>query len=139
MTKSLKLTPDQQRDVRAVYAAIEGRAKAMRDQGADQDEIRRTLRAMRENSRKQIEPILDEAQREKFREMVRKRDRSANRRAQLWVVNGAGDLTPVSVSIGISDGSVTELVRGDLQEGQPVVVAQIKGAASAPRRSPFGF
>jgi HlyD family secretion protein len=139
MTKSLKLTPDQQRDVRAVYAAIEGRAKAMRDQGADQDEIRRTLRAMRENSRKQIEPILDEAQREKFREMVRKRDRSANRRAQLWVVNGAGDLTPVSVSIGISDGSVTELVRGDLQEGQPVVVAQIKGAASVPRRSPFGL
>ena len=139
LTKSLELSPEQQRDIRAVYAGIEARAKAMRDQGIEQEEIRRALRTMRENSRKEIAPLLNERQRARYAELARKREENATRRAQLWVVDGSGELAPVSIGVGISDGSVTEVVRGDLKEGQQVVVGQSKGTVASPSRGLFGF
>ncbi|MGH6619862.1 MAG: hypothetical protein ACREF6_09990, partial [Alphaproteobacteria bacterium] len=139
LTKSLELSPEQQRDIRAVYAGIEARAKAMRDQGIEQEEIRRALRTMRENSRKEIAPLLNERQRARYAELARKREENTTRRAQLWVVDGSGELAPVSIGVGISDGSVTEVVRGDLKEGQQVVVGQTKGTVASPSRGLFGF
>lgn len=139
LTKALALSPGQQRDIRAVYAGIEARAKAMRDQDIEREEIRRALRAMRENSQKEIAPLLNEAQRAKYRDLLRKREESGVRRAQLWVLNGSGEPAPVNIGIGISDGSVTEVVRGDLKEGQSVVVGQTKEPAAARSRRLFGF
>ena len=137
MAKALQLNEAQQREIRAVYAAIEERGKALRSQGVEQEEIRRALRGMRENSRKQIEPLLDEAQREKFREMLQKREQV--RRGQLWVLNGSGELVPVGVSLGISDGTVTELARGDLNEGQEVVIGASNAAGARKFKRLPGF
>jgi len=137
LAKSLSLSEDQQREVRAIYEKVADKAKAMRAQGAEQDEIRRTVTAMRENSRKQVEALLDDRQRERYREIQQRRKQSQTRRAQVWVVDGAGALTPVDVAVGISDGTVTELVRGDLKEGQPVVIGLSR--VPAPSRGLFGF
>jgi HlyD family secretion protein len=137
LAKTLSLSADQQRDIRAVYEKVAEKAKSMRAQGAEQEEVRRAVAAMRENSRKQIEALLDARQRERYREILQRRQQSATRRAQVWIVDGAGALTPVDIAVGISDGTVTELVRGDLKEGQPVVIGQSR--APAPSRRLFGF
>lgn len=139
MAQALALTEEQQRDVRAVLAAVGERARAMRAQGAEQDEIRTALRAMRESSRKRIEPLLTETQRRKYRDIIRRREQDPTRRGQLWTLNGAGELVPVGVALGISDGSVTELVRSELKEGASVVVGRLKAPDPARRGIRFGF
>jgi HlyD family secretion protein len=139
LAKSLKLSEDQQRDIRAVFDDIDKRANAMREQGMEQEEMRRALQAMRENSRQKIEPLLNEEQRAKYRAIVKRREQSTTRRGQLWVLNGSGELAPVNVGIGISDGAMTELVRSELEEGHDVVIGAVKPAAESQNRRLFGF
>jgi HlyD family secretion protein len=49
----------------------------------------------------------------------------------LWVLQG-GDIRPVSVKLGLSDGTATEVVEGDLKEGDEVVVDTLGADSSAP-------
>jgi HlyD family secretion protein len=44
------------------------------------------------------------------------------RRVTVWIETGPGRLEPRTVSLGVSDGERTEVVGGDLQEGDRVVV-----------------
>lgn len=64
----------------------------------------------------------------------------ANRGPVVWRVE-AGKLAPVSVQIGITDGSRTEIVGGDLKEGDVLAVsastASAAKSATPPARSPF--
>jgi HlyD family secretion protein len=57
--------------------------------------------------------------------------RQGNDARVLWVPQGA-TASPVAVRIGISDGSFSEVISGDLREREEVVV-QVAGATSAER------
>ena len=46
-------------------------------------------------------------------------------RGRVWVLDPEGKPSPVDVIAGISDGSFTEIVRGDLKPGQKVIVGVI--------------
>jgi HlyD family secretion protein len=48
-------------------------------------------------------------------------------RRTVWVMRG-GEPTPVSIRVGLSDGSFTELVEGDLKEGDTVITDATGGA-----------
>ncbi|MFH1044631.1 MAG: efflux RND transporter periplasmic adaptor subunit, partial [Pseudomonadota bacterium] len=62
-------------------------------------------------------------------------------RARVFVLDAGGQPSMVSVRTGLSDGSMTEMVAGELKEGDPVIVgtAQPSGSAPAPSgpRLPF--
>ena len=64
-------------------------------------------------------------------------------RKQIWILNN-GKLKPISVKIGITDGSFTEILNGDIKEGQEVVTGAINKEEAAasnpfmPQRSGFG-
>lgn len=49
----------------------------------------------------------------------------------IWILRGT-DIRPASVKLGLSDGTVTEVVDGELNEGDPVVVDTLGGDSSAP-------
>jgi HlyD family secretion protein len=49
----------------------------------------------------------------------------------IWVLRGS-DIRPASVKLGLSDGTVTEIVDGELTEGDPVVVDTLGGDSNAP-------
>jgi hypothetical protein len=53
----------------------------------------------------------------------------------VWVLRADGSLERVAVRVGITDGSVTEVVSGDLKEGDKVVTEMIGGAATAANRN----
>jgi HlyD family secretion protein len=59
---------------------------------------------------------------------------------KVWVIDSkTRKLRPVTVKLGITDGIFTELVEGQLQEGDRVVVAQqIAGAARTGQQRPPG-
>jgi len=51
----------------------------------------------------------------------------ANDQRQVWVLRGERP-QPVTIRIGVSDGSVSEIVEGDLKEGDDVVIDLASGA-----------
>jgi len=50
----------------------------------------------------------------------------------VWVLRGGGVPQLVPVHTGLTDGTVTEIVDGDLKEGDPVVVDTVNGDGNAP-------
>jgi len=62
--------------------------------------------------------------------------KDAHDRARVWVEDGPF-VRPVKVRIGLSDGAMTEIVGGELQEGTPVVVGEVHGESSGPTSNPF--
>jgi HlyD family secretion protein len=57
-------------------------------------------------------------------------------RNRVWVRSGPG-LTAVPIQAGANDGSFTEVVKGDLSEGQEVVVGIVAKDGDAPVSNPF--
>jgi HlyD family secretion protein len=56
----------------------------------------------------------------------------------VWRVEGAG-LQPVPVRLGLSNGVVTEVVSGDLKEGDAIAVPNVNNSRQGgPQASPFG-
>ncbi|WP_394837607.1 efflux RND transporter periplasmic adaptor subunit [Pendulispora rubella] len=61
-----------------------------------------------------------------------KQDGTHGDRKTLWVLRN-GNAVPVRVHVGLSDGTYTEIVNGDLQEGdQPIIDATLTGKNAAP-------
>jgi len=57
----------------------------------------------------------------------------------IWVLTAAKQLEPRFVKTGITNGRVTEIVAGDLQEGDTVVIGQNETGAARPQtQTPFG-
>ncbi|MBI3635301.1 MAG: efflux RND transporter periplasmic adaptor subunit, partial [Candidatus Rokubacteria bacterium] len=55
---------------------------------------------------------------------------------RVFVLDGDGKPKAVPVVLGISDGTTTEIVQGDLREGQDVVVGLAGGAAGRQPQAP---
>jgi HlyD family secretion protein len=66
--------------------------------------------------------------------------RRGNRAPVVWKI-ADHKLTPVTIQTGLSDGVQTEVVSGDLNEGDAIAIASVtnnsKGGGPAPARSPF--
>jgi HlyD family secretion protein len=67
-----------------------------------------------------IEGVLTPEQMERYREM--QSELEPGRRATVWVETALGKLEPRTISLGVSDGTHTEVVGGELKEGDRVVV-----------------
>ncbi len=61
------------------------------------------------------------------------------KKSQVWVVNPQGRLHPVPVRIGLTDGSFTEIVAGELREGDQVVIGLESVEEKARQELPPGF
>jgi HlyD family secretion protein len=84
---------------------------------ADQSALRqRTVARIEEVLR----PLLSEAQQPLFDRW--KRGRENTRAGTVWVLLASGDIEGRSVRIGIADDQFTEIVGGQLKEGEPVVI-----------------
>ncbi len=56
--------------------------------------------------------------------MVASRVGNAVRRGRLWVLGDDGKPKAVNATFGITDGAVTEIIRGDIEPGQKVIVGE---------------
>jgi HlyD family secretion protein len=59
---------------------------------------------------------------------------------KVWVLSPAGKPTPVSIVLGITDGTFSEVMSGDLREGGEVIVEETSGkkaSAQSSASSPF--
>ncbi|HEU0071969.1 MAG TPA: efflux RND transporter periplasmic adaptor subunit [Alphaproteobacteria bacterium] len=149
LTKQLNLTADQQQQVRALIAESRERLANQRQQARAPDgnvsggTANSAQRANANRARAQFETalaaLLTPEQQARLEEIRVARGEAANtRRGQVWILEG-GKPKAINVVTGVTDGGFTELLRGELKEGQEIVVGMnfaAKSASSAPR---FGF
>jgi HlyD family secretion protein len=126
LVKTLALTEEQQQKLDPILRSVREQMAALGEtpEHQRQRELRRILGEMRIRVRE----ILTPDQQLKF-------DATAGGRAQaragtpgrVFVVGENGKPKAVSLTLGLSDGSSTEVVRGELEEGQEVIVGAAAG------------
>ena len=134
LVKGLNLTEDQQRRLEPILAETREQLAALSDvpEAERQQRARRVFGEMRVKVRELLTPT----QQLTFDASASARaTRSATTTAgRVFVVGDDGKLKPVALSLGISDGTATEVIRGDVKEGQEVVI----GTAATSQRTPAG-
>lgn len=140
LSEELGLGEAQREKVRAIFAETGRKIAGLRQQGMAIEEIRPLIREMRRRSRPRIEALLDPAQLKKFRASVAARGNAPIQRGRVWLLGADGTPKPVTVFHGISDGTLSEIVRGDIADGQQVIVGIDRKPVGKSRRSlRFGF
>jgi len=141
LNEVLGLNKDQQAQVRAIFAEQRERIIALRRQGVEPDEIRTEVKRMWKQSSSAISAILTAEQREKFRAIATSRTANPVKRGRVWLYDKNRTPVPVDIITGISDGSFTEIVRGDLKAGQEIIAgtSQLERRSSGSGLRRFGF
>lgn len=138
LTKGLSLTEDQKSKVEAVLKASTQEIQEIREKSKP-GEARERIQTL---LRQKIGGLLTEDQRRKFSELAQSPAQSEERRpARVWTLSQEGQPVPISVLLGITNGSFSEVVSGDLKEGTEVIVEETskkKGQNQSASPSPFG-
>lgn len=134
---ALGLAPEQEAGIRGVFAEVRKKAAAMKAQGAGAEEIREGVQEFRRQAREAMMGLLSPEQREKFKRISAMRAANPVTPGRVWILDGDGRPSAVQVLIGISDGTFSEVVKGDIKPGQRVVTginqAHPKGPAAGKR------
>jgi HlyD family secretion protein len=136
---ALKPDATQRAKLDTIFEDARGKFMALRDQ-SEAAERRRRGAQIRAELRARIMEILRPAQREVYERLIAEAGaRGRAVAARLWVLED-GAPKPVDVRIGLSDGTSTEIVSGDVHEGSEVIVGMTQAArsgTSAPRMRLF--
>lgn len=65
-------------------------------------------------------------------------NRNQSRGPRVWTIARDGKLAPVALRLGITDGTSTEVVSGDIREGQEIVVGLVPTAGATTQATPLG-
>jgi HlyD family secretion protein len=134
LVTALKLTPEQQGKLDPILEDSRKQMQALRS--APEGERGERAARIRETTRTRIREILTAEQRQAYDQ--RGEERAATTPGRVYVVDGEGKPVAVTLTLGISDGSATEVVRGELTEGQEVVVGLAGGATGGTRPAGAG-
>ena len=138
--KELKLDAEQQSRLDAIFADQRQKMQALRE-GAEADR-RKQFERVRAESRAKIAEMLNPEQKALYQEIIASQGGRSAARGRVWTL-ADGKPKGVAVRLGISDGTFTELVAGELQEGAEVIVGVADAGKDTARTSPggprFGF
>ena len=125
---TLSLTPEQQAQVQQFGQELRARLQSVRTQGGGQEEIASAAREGRQRFNQQLLAILDETQRVRFAELTAQRraaGANAVRTGRIWVLDGDGNPKAVAIRYGITNGTLTEVVEGEIAAGDRVIVGAV--------------
>lgn len=146
LARELSLTPEQRTRVEAILGEI--RAKMADLASEDSAERRRQFERLRAESRQRIAEVLTPEQRGKYEALSgggRGRGGGVSS-ARVWVPDPATKKpTAVLIRVGLTDGTFSEVVSGELQEGDELILGTQSDSAKgrpgqAQQKGPrFGF
>jgi HlyD family secretion protein len=142
LTKELGLNAEQQAKLEAIQNETRDRIRALTVE--DKGERRKQVARLRAESRARIAEILTPEQRARFEAMTpgRAAAATATTAGRVWVLDEKGNPRAVQVRIGLTDGTHSELVSGELDEGAEVILGTVDAgrARTPPAGGPrFGF
>src|SRR5215813_2991316 len=120
----LKLTEDQQKKLDPILE--DGRAQFRGLAGVEGAGRQAQAQKIREAIRVRIREILTPEQQALYDQSGGAgRGGASGTPGRAWILGPDGNPKQVNVTLGLSDGSSTEILRGDLQEGQEVIVGLV--------------
>jgi HlyD family secretion protein len=143
LTRELALTPTQRERLDAILGESRQAFTAMRAQGLDEKARDAQRRRIRTETREKVREMLTPEQQKKYDGLVATQDGGgsggtaapAGSPARIFVLGPDGKPKAVSIVVGLTDGSYGELLQGDIQVGQDVLVGQ---AGAQPQRAGGG-
>jgi HlyD family secretion protein len=128
LVRELKLTEEQQKKLDPILQDNREQFRAL--QGLPEADRRARAQKIREASRVKIREILTDAQKTRYDQMAGAGGEGRpGIRGRVWVIGPDGKPAAVALTLGLSDGAATEVLRGEINEGQDVIV----GVAGASR------
>lgn len=129
LTRELKLDADQQQKLESIFA--EQRQKMQGLKGQSEAERRKQGERFRAESRARIAGMLNAEQRARYEEIIAEQTGRAASRGRVWALGADGRPQALNVRLGLTDGTSTEVVAGDLKEGAQVIVGTEAGKGRA--------
>lgn len=123
LKKDLQLTPAQEGQIKIILQDAQKEIQAARRAG-DGEELKNKIKEVRQSTRQKIRGVLTEEQKGKYTLLEQKTEiaQVAVSVFKVWILSPEGKPTPVEITTGISDGSFTEVISGNLREGQEVII-----------------
>jgi HlyD family secretion protein len=90
---------------------------------------------IRDLVRQKISGILTDEQKQKLKELPETSQTEQRKPGTVWVLSADGKPTPVSIVLGITDGSFSEVMSGDLKEGGEVIVEETSAKKTSSQSS----
>ena len=128
LVTGLGLSAEQQKKLDPILADTRQQMSALRE--LPESERQPRAAKVREATRAKIREILTPEQRAKYEELAGRDGRGAGDAAafggggnpgRVWILDADGKPKAVALTLGLSDGTATEVLRGDLKEGQEVI------------------
>jgi HlyD family secretion protein len=134
----LKLDTDQQGKVEAIFTGMRDKFRAGRD--LPEAEKTKAQERNRAEIREKIAAILTPEQKQRYDEMASEaqaaRAGGGGGSGRVWTIGEDGNPKAVNVRLGLTDGSMTEIVSGDVKEGSEVIVGQQTVNSAKPSGAP---
>jgi HlyD family secretion protein len=128
LVQNLKLTEAQQRKLDPILEDSRNQMRALA--GLPDQERQARAQKIREATRGRIREILTPEQQARYDQEGGGARRGSATPGRVWIVGADGNPAAVSITLGLTDGSMTEVVRGDLKEGQELIVGTAPAGAS---------
>src|SRR5438132_12226012 len=134
LVKGLNLSDDQQKKLEPILQESREQRRGLQWLPSDA-ERRSKAQKVREAQRARIREILTEEQKTRYDEMAASAGEARSGTAgRVWVIGADEKPAAISVTLGLSDGASTEVLRGDLREGQEVIVESAGGRGAPPQQ-----
>ena len=140
LVRNLNLSGDQQKKLQPILQDSRKQLVALQSSGLAEPDRRARAQKIRDAARVRIREILTPEQQSRYDELSGASDdgRPGGVPGRAWLLGPDGRPAPAQLTLGLSDGTFTEVLRGDLREGQEVIVGSAGGAGRGASQPPSG-
>jgi len=124
LNENLNLNAEQQEAARAIFMEMGQSIGGLRAGGMEADQMGPAIAQLRRQMTQKLEALFDPEQKRLYHELTAEAAASQGVRGRVWTVGPEGSPVPANVMIGISDGSRTEILRGEIEPGNQVIVGE---------------
>ena len=124
LNENLNLNAEQQEAARAIFMEMGQSIRGLREGGMEADQMGPAIAQLRRQMTQKLEALFDPEQKRLYHQLTAEAAASRGVRGRVWTIGPEGSPVSANVMIGISDGSRTEILRGEIEPGDQVIVGE---------------
>ena len=124
LNENLNLSAEQQEAARAIFMEMGQSIRGLREGGMEADQMGPAIAQLRRQMTQKLEALFDPEQKRLYRQLTAQAAAPRGVQGRVWTVGPEGSPVPANVMIGISDGSRTEILRGEIEPGDQVIIGE---------------